>query len=187
MKDESLGIVLAAGNVIRCHTVPCLKQQTIGQHTWRAVVLLHWLYDPHYPPPYLTYELLMHDVPEVYTGDTPGHVKAEHAPLKEYLEHMEREFNTKHGLKRPNALCLTQHEKWVLELCDRADLTLYALDELEMGNRFMTEVAHNAYVMTVAVARALSEVQYFTNMREKDLMRALANRMDDLLGSGGRA
>ena len=182
MKDESLGIVLASGNVLRCHTVPCLKQQTIGQHTWRAMVLLHWLYDPYYPPAHVTYDLMMHDVPEIHTGDTPGHVKAQHLPLKEYLEQLEHEFSLEHGLKKPNAPPLSKQEELIVGLCDRADLVLYALDELEMGNRFMSEIAHNAYVMAHDVARNLSEMKYLTSGREKELMRALRNRMEDLLG-----
>lgn len=178
MKTESLGIVLASGNVIRCHTSPCTQRQSVGQHTWRALVLLHWLYDPYYPPANLTYALLMHDVAEIHTGDMPGHVKAQYAPLAEYLDHLEHEFNVKHGLDHPRLAELTRDEKHTLQLCDRADLTLYALDELEMGNRFMSEVVRNAYQMTSDIAARMSDDP--NRERIDELMEALHNRMEDL-------
>lgn len=144
MKTDALGVILASGNVLRCHTMPCLQRQTTGQHAWRTVVLLHWLFHPAYPPPHLSYAMLIHDVPEVHTGDTPGDVKADHEGLSAALDELEQSFLTAMGI---HAIQLTPLEERVLKICDRADLLLYALDEYDMGNRYMDMVARRAYRM----------------------------------------
>jgi hypothetical protein len=147
MNPQSLGVVLASGNVIRCHTLPTIKQQTVGAHTWRAMVILHWLYAPGYPPPSLTHALLVHDVPEVWTGDMPGDVKHADRVLAAAMERMEDSFFLEHGI--PNGI--SAGDQMVVALCDRADLVMYALDEVDMGNRTMLQIARKAFEMAQGV------------------------------------
>lgn len=144
MKTGSLGVLLASGNVLRCHTMPCLHRQTTGQHAWRTMIILHWLFHPAYPPPHLSCAMLLHDVPEIHTGDTPGDVKADHAGLSSALDELERTFLDEMGI--PD-IALDPLEEKVLKVCDRADLLLYALDEYEMGNLHMEQVVRRAYSM----------------------------------------
>jgi len=145
VNEQSLGVLLASGNVTRCHTIPTIKPQTVGAHTWRAVVILHWLYAPAYPPAPLTYALTVHDIPELKTGDMPGDTKYANPALAAALERSETEFLLTHGIADDTSL--THTERCVLGLCDRADLVMYALDEVEMGNLNMLHVAEKAYSM----------------------------------------
>lgn len=176
MKTESLGVVLAAGDVLRCHTMPCVNRQTVGGHTWRTMVLLHWLFHPHYPPPRVTYALMMHDVPEVHTGDMPGDVKAAHPELADALGIIERRFEVTHGI---TCELLYPDEVEVLAFCDRADLTLYALGERDMGNSYMAYLAEKAFNMTSHRAENLRAVSptlpYLPRVEE--LMDMLDHRM----------
>ena len=180
MKTESLGVILMAGNVLRCHTLPVLHRQTVGQHTWRALVILHWLYAPALPPAHLTYGLIMHDVPEVYTGDMPGDVKALNPKLANALDEIENKFIEEHGF----AHTLLDHEQHTLSFCDRVDLVMYTVDEFEMGNLHMRHIVSNAFRMAGALAERLSMYtdQDFPFMpRVNTLMEALDVRIKEAL------
>lgn len=108
------------------------------------MVILHWLFHPAYPPPHVSCAMLLHDVPEIHTGDTPGDVKADHVGLSNALDELERMFLDAMGI--PD-IALDPLEEKVLKVCDRADLLLYALDEYEMGNLHMEQVVRRAYSM----------------------------------------
>jgi len=132
MNENALGVILAAGDVVRCHTMPCLNRPTVGLHTWRTLVLLHWLYAPTQPPTAMTYTLLMHDVPELRTGDLPGDIKADDPRIGDLFEGIEDKIYSDLGIDMP---ALFDEEKMVVKFCDRADLAMYALEEYDMGNQ----------------------------------------------------
>ncbi|MCC6489114.1 MAG: HD domain-containing protein [Candidatus Hydrogenedentes bacterium] len=178
MKTDALGVVLASGNVLRCHTMPCLHRQTIGQHTWRAMIILHWLFHPAYPPPQVSYAMLMHDVPEIHTGDVPGGIKADHAGLSVALDELEQDFLQSMGIPVP---MLPPLEERLVKVCDRADLTLYTLDEYEMGNVHMETIARRAYQMTTRLINDSAELRIHWP-RVVDLAAALDHRIGVLRG-----
>jgi len=174
MKTDALGVLLASGNVLRCHTMPCLHRQTTGQHTWRTLVILHWLFHPDYPPPHVSCAMLLHDVPEIHTGDTPGDVKADHAGLSNALDELERTFLDEMGIRD---IELEPMEQLLIKICDRADLLMYALDEYEMGNLHMEQVVRRAYSMVSALVNRGKDADLRTFYpRVVDLIAALEHR-----------
>lgn len=144
MNEHSLAEILNAGNVLRTHTIQCLDHPTIAHHTWRTLTILHWLYDSALPPAGLTYALLMHDVPEHYTGDTPGNAKQDEPDLAKALDSLEELYFKNHGVKIPY---LQYYELLLMGVCDRADLVLYCLDEIEMGNNKVRPMAMKGFNM----------------------------------------
>lgn len=147
MKLESLPTLLDAGGVVRCHTLPCLNRPTVGHHTWRTMVILHWLYSPGLPPSNMTYALLIHDMPELWTGDMPGDVKGDYPEVAAMFTRLDEAFEAKHEL----VTWVTPSEQCLVSYCDRADLTLYALDEIESGNKRILPLAFKAKEMTQAL------------------------------------
>ena len=164
---------MASGNVTRCHTLPTIKPQTVGAHTWRAMVILHWLYAPDYPPAHLTHALLVHDVPELATGDMPGDTKHANAALAAALERSENVFLAQHGIRTD----ITGDEQRVLGLCDRADLVMYCLDEAEMGNAVMLDVAEKAYSMAQEQRTSMAVCTHRLYNRSQVLMNAMHDRL----------
>lgn len=144
MNTDALGVLLASGDVLRFHTMPCLRRQTTGQHMWRTLVILHWLFYPNYPPPHVSCSMMLHDVPEIHTGDTPGDVKADHEGLSNALTELEKAFFESMGIVD---MPLTPLENKIIKVCDRADLLFHALDEYEMGNLHMEQIVRRAYQM----------------------------------------
>lgn len=179
MNQQSLGIVLASGNVQRCHTIPTVKPQTVGAHTWRTLVILHWLYAPEYPPPHLTHGLLMHDVPELRTGDMPGDIKHADRVLAAAMDRQEDAFLSEHGIEYEVTIA---DERRLVSLCDRADLAMYALDEVEMGNRNMLHVARKAFDMTVEIEQSIDgrEFTQELNRRIQVLVQGVNHRLTGL-------
>lgn len=173
MNTQSLGVALASGNVLRCHTRPTIKQQTVGAHTWRALVILHWLYAPGYPPPTLTHGLLVHDMAELMTGDMPGDVKHADRVLAAAMERHEEAFLATHGI--PNGL--SEQDNDIVSLCDRADLVMYALDEVDMGNRTMIDIARKAYDMAFVIRARMFNINNSVADRANLLMEGMGRRL----------
>lgn len=141
MKLESLPTLLRSGNVLRCHTLTCLNRPTVGLHTYRTLVILHWLYFPKHPPANVNYAMLVHDMPEISTGDMPGNIKADNVAVAGAFEMLEYAFHNMHNLNLGIHEQLTEQEAVIIGFCDRADLTLYALSEIELGNRSLQMLA----------------------------------------------
>lgn len=159
---------------MRCHTIPCNRYQSVGLHTWRATTVLHWIYNTEFPPPALTYAMLMHDVPEVYTGDIPGNVKADWPGLSEVLNTMEANFTAQFELVRGP---LSETEEQILHLCDSVDLVLYALDEMEMGNKFFEPIALKALEMAQVPYQRLRDLLPVQLERIEQLVEMLEDRV----------
>lgn len=140
--------------------------------------MLHWIYNTEFPPSSLTYAMLMHDVPEVYTGDIPGNVKADWPQLAKVLNSMEANFDQQFELVRSP---LNETEQQILRLCDSVDLVLYALDEIDMGNKFFEPIANKAYQMSQVPYEQLRKSLSAQLERIEQLMEMLANRVEAYL------
>jgi 5'-deoxynucleotidase YfbR-like HD superfamily hydrolase len=173
---NSLGVLLASGNVTRCHTLPTIKPQTVGAHTWRTLVILHWLYAPGHPPSGLTHALLVHDMPEILTGDMPGNTKHAHPALKNALDKIEKQFLAEQGIEEPKLNSVSED---ILNLCDSADLVMYALDEIDMGNINMVPVAIKARKMMYEHLSSL-EQSSATTERMEILVRGITERVEQI-------
>lgn len=123
-----------AGHVKRWHTWPTIRPQTVAQHSHAAAMLLWQVY------PDASQEMLMamlvHDLPEVSTGDVPAHVKWASPEITAVLDAMEQSWLEDNALDFE----LTPLETSILKFCDSFELMLWCIEELKMGNRYMERV-----------------------------------------------
>jgi hypothetical protein len=113
---------LEGGDIIRYHTAPQVgRNQTVGQHTWRGMVLLDTIWPG--APTHVWKYFLYHDIGELVTGDVPSPVKWANKTLSAQLNAMEEEYLEQMGLVIPEDL--EDHERLLVEMIDVLELVLY--------------------------------------------------------------
>ena len=122
--------IYEAGAVMRYHTKRTDNRQTVADHTWGACVILLWLYVPVSPPADLMARMLVHDVPELITGDTPAPAKWRSVELKTALAALETQIADEWGLSN----LVDDGENPVIGYCDNAELSMHCIARVRMGN-----------------------------------------------------
>lgn len=121
-----------AAAVKRYHTRRTLRQQTVGEHSFGAIQLLHQVY------PEARKEVLLamvyHDLPELVTGDVPAPVKRQSPKLAELLNAAEKQTGPLH-----QDFDLSMFEEAVCKWCDLMELVLWCLEEVRLGNQYAKE------------------------------------------------
>lgn len=138
MKIEDVMTLRAAGAVKRMHNLRA-RPQNLAEHSWGVAMLLLTVYPK--APAYLIQHALVHDLPELHTGDIPAFVKWDNPEMEDVLRKMERKFHTRfETLPFPMG---SDEDRRILKWCDGAELTLYCVEELHGGNRHVLEVLTN--------------------------------------------
>jgi len=132
---ERLFVLREAGDITRCHTMPTIKDQTVGHHTFNVVLILMDAV-PELCTARLMKAAICHDLAEIRTGDIPAPVKWSHPELEDTLKQIEEEFYQDWDI----CVQLPKLEKVLLKCADGLELFLYCLDEVRMGNRNAVEV-----------------------------------------------
>jgi 5'-deoxynucleotidase YfbR-like HD superfamily hydrolase len=122
----------------RCHTVPTIGHQTVGEHSYHVAMLVIELSDG-YPSIELIKAALYHDLAETSTGDIPATTKWRSPLLKQKLEIMEQMFDQRHGL----TVELLEYEKVILKVADAMELGFYCVDQLMYGNKHVVPMYRN--------------------------------------------
>lgn len=165
MKSK-LKFVLQGGAVRRYHTMRTLHAQNVAEHSFGVAWLVYLLTDGK-PSVNLLMAALGHDIAEHVTGDLP-------APAKRAMElgarfaAAEDVATVAAGLDIPE---LTEEESKILKLADTAELVLYCMQEVSMGNLRMHDV----------MARGLSYIEElgpFSTQAEQ-LLEAVGGLYDD--------
>lgn len=78
-----------SGQVIRYHTWPVLRQQTVGEHTWHCMRIYFQIWGPMSPE--VSSYLLWHDAGELVTGDLPFPIKSRNPKLAAEIEQLEQQ------------------------------------------------------------------------------------------------
>ena len=130
---ERLQLYRAAARTERCHNVPPIHRQTVGEHTFGMLALLRLIYPC--APLELVWAVLDHDVPEGVTGDIPSPMLARYAQLKNGDAQAARDTQDAYLLSRPDQL-RPDHFK-IYKFCDRMELAIFALEEADTGNSKM--------------------------------------------------
>ena len=85
-------LIIRAGHVKRWHLVPMSVTQTIAEHQYNVAMLCMLIHpQPDFDTNIAARWALIHDLPEVVTGDVPTHVKAANPELKSLLGEIESE------------------------------------------------------------------------------------------------
>lgn len=127
-----------AGNVSRFHTHQLIRPDTVAQHTFNVFHTAMILTEGNMTPALMKH-IMCHDLGEYASGDIPSHVKRLVPGLKEAANELEDKFVKEiHTGDLPH---LTEYEYQVLKFCDNLDGLCKCLDELNMGNRNLNDVA----------------------------------------------
>jgi len=137
-----------AGHVRRYHTVQTVGHQTVAEHSFHVTLILLHLTQGKASAELLK-AALYHDLPEVYTGDIPATAKWASPVLVNSLKLLEDVFDEHHDLR----VNLSEDDKRLLKFADMAELVMYSLDQLRLGNRNMLDIAERG-------VRYLEEMQY---------------------------
>lgn len=151
--------------VIRYHTEPRVRLETVGHHTANLCAILLAL-DPNVSRNVLI-RALVHDVAEAHTGDIPAPAKRDSPGLSSLLMGIEVKYLTEHKIPWPP---LSDEEKILLKLADITDLVISSTEEVKLGNSYARQVASKGvgYIMALGapaplVQRALSLITEATN------------------------
>lgn len=160
---QRVGKLLDAGEVKRLHAVPTLRQHTIAEHVYGSLVIAVELTrlnrtSAAREATALSLEkimmaLLLHDAPEVATGDIPAPVKRRSAMINAALESMEKEFYADFDMQLPE---LNEVESAIVRASDALDLATTCLQERMMGSRH--PVIQRVFMNTLEYASELKLV-----------------------------
>lgn len=128
--------IRAAGAVKRFHTVPTHGHQTVAEHSFYMCLIINKIADN--PSANLFRAALFHDLPEHETGDVPATTKWQYPGIADELLTAELAFIGRHGL----SVTLSEREWLTLKYADMAELVYYCIDQLNLGNKNMKEIAH---------------------------------------------
>lgn len=133
-----------AGGVKRMHAVPTLRLHTIAEHVYGSTLIAVELFNLNVKVAAaeglsLSWEnivsaLLVHDAPEVDTGDIPAPVKRASKEISDAIEELETRFYEDFGIWNPGP-SLNRLEKDIVKAADCLDLAMLCVRERLMGNR----------------------------------------------------
>lgn len=130
-----------AGRVLRYHTWPHIKEQSIAEHSWQLlrILLVIW---PTAPAHVMSY-VVRHDVGELTTGDAPFPVKKDNLVLAVEMNRIEEQglqLQIEGGFLADSP-DINAQEKWAVKLAEFIEMWEWALEELMLGNQFARLVA----------------------------------------------
>lgn len=130
-----------AGRVLRWHTWPHLREQTVAEHSWQLLRILLCIW-PTVPANVMGY-VVRHDCGEIKTGDAPYPVKADNKDIAIGMNRVEEESLLEQVaagflILGPD---VTDDEKWVVKLAEFIEMWEWGAEELLMGNQFARLVA----------------------------------------------
>lgn len=111
---EALIDTLETGDIIRYHNTGIDKKQTIAEHQWGVSLILNTIFlrSGNNTTAPLVLLALVHDCPEVITGDIPAPFKWDNPEVKEYLKKSEDKWLLDHRYPTEGAF----PEEWLLAL-----------------------------------------------------------------------
>jgi 5'-deoxynucleotidase YfbR-like HD superfamily hydrolase len=131
-----------AGDVKRLHCVDTVRPRTIAEHVYGSMLIATELiklsrWSSAALNQSVSYEaiisaLLVHDAPEVETGDVPGPLKRRNEVLAAEYEKLEGRFYKDYGITFPQLGIL---ENDIVAVSDSIDLAWLCLREMRLGNR----------------------------------------------------
>jgi 5'-deoxynucleotidase YfbR-like HD superfamily hydrolase len=166
-----------AGAVKRYHVVRTLRQQDVAAHSWGVVALVLCVQPQ--PSAALMTAAVMHDMPELRTGDVPATAKWESEKLRDALDAMEQIFAQQFNI--PGA-ALTELEQRILKWCDLAELVFWCLEEQAMGNDFIVPLYKRGLDAMNALGHPTPQARNIFDY----LMYATQGDYEDMVNNDGR-
>ena len=148
-----------AGEVERWHVWPTLRRETVGHHTWNVLRIYMEIWGP--PEPEVFTWIMVHDMPEIATGDVPFGGKGYMTPeQRSSLEDREYSAVRDQLPSLPDlvhsAFALPENLRRRAKVCDLIDMLEFASVELAMGNTLAgpihSRISHGLGQYTVRMA-----------------------------------
>jgi len=134
MNLSRLEDIRASGDILRYHVAPLSRPQTVGQHCYGVVMILLELKPDAGPD--LIRAALLHDFPELYTGDTPSISKWRYPELEEALRKAESQI-----LADIDYPALTPEGRNLIKLADALEGAMWCVEEAERGSPIGARIA----------------------------------------------
>jgi 5'-deoxynucleotidase YfbR-like HD superfamily hydrolase len=143
--------LLESGEVQRFHAAPSVPIQTVGHHAWGVTAIARYIRED--PSADFLFACLVHDAPELYTGDIPFTTKRESPLLRAMLGDIEEKYTSQH-LFAP--VSLTQTETTILKVSDMLEGLRWAKlnERLTAGNQVVAGRWQNAIAILLSSADA---------------------------------
>lgn len=134
-EDECVRIdTRLAGQILRYHTWPILKQQTVAEHCWQLIRIYLAVVDV--PDPHMVMHMMFHDIGEHAVGDLPYPIKHDNPKLKEQIEMLEHRsyaaqldyWNSFHQIR------LNDEEKIFFKQIELVEMAEFGMDQVSLGN-----------------------------------------------------
>ena len=157
---EGLMVFRNSGEVRRLHTIPTITKYDIASHVYNSLLVLHTVChggEERVDMQAMTKYLLIHDAPELKTGDIPAPVKWASSELNDIVTDMERDWYDEHGLEWMLGLGMDELEKRICKTVDMLELFLFCHREVLMGNRLLEEVHERAFYISMDRVTELPE------------------------------
>lgn len=123
-----------AGNVMRYHTWPTIRQQTIADHSWNVWRIINAIWGISYGtdiPHHVTEHIMLHDCGELRTGDAPYPIKRDNPELKRVMDRLEDESLAEQGIFLSK---ITEQWKWRIKVGHTIEMMEFGLEELLLGS-----------------------------------------------------
>lgn len=173
-----------AGAVLRYHTWPTVKKQTIADHSWNVwrIVFAIWR-TGHCSvegiPQSVTEYIMLHDCGELRTGDAPYPIKRDNPELKQIMDRLEDEALTEQGIHLAE---LSTEWKWRVKVAHTIEMMEFGIDELMLGSRYAAPVILR---MTTWLREQLADANVPPNVWS-DEVSAVLNYVDARLDRAAR-
>jgi len=129
---------LRGGYVMRYHITPEVGNgQNVGEHTWRACVILHTLWPDASRDALL--HMMYHDVAEAELGDLPAPVKWKYEGLAKEYTKAEKDYEVALGVHSS----LNKQDAERCKMADMLELILHCARQLMLGNNYALHVYKN--------------------------------------------
>jgi len=139
-----------AGQVIRYHTWPHLRQQSVGEHSWQVARIIMSISTERYWAKLLPHAIT-HDIGEIGTGDVPYPVKKNNPELSAMFHALEQETmnEIENKWQLYTGTALTDQERWVFKLAEFIEMWEWGLEETLRGNKFAEKVVERCIAVVV--------------------------------------
>jgi 5'-deoxynucleotidase YfbR-like HD superfamily hydrolase len=139
-----IDLVYASNNVKRFHTIYTIQTQTVGAHSANMLGLL--LAIGYRASVDLYNAIIIHDWPEVFTGDIPANFKKISSEFSNALTVLEDRWYAKNNVLFPR---LDDLEQWLLCWLDAVEAAAFCQTEIRLGNTLIAGV-YNRYRLYIA-------------------------------------
>jgi len=130
MSIKTLQLFRVAARTERCHNVPPVHKQAVGEHTFGMLGILKHIFPE--ASRNLMWVIIEHDVPEAVTGDTPSPMLHKYEWFKKGDAQAALDVIDEHKLH--HADMMDPFEYKVYKYCDRMELAIFAVEEADTGN-----------------------------------------------------